>query len=232
MALQDFDARSVQPQQAGDKHPVGMFDFQITNTYLKPSKDNQHLMLLVEFSSPAGRIERNYIVDGASAQAIEIANKQISALCHAVNIFRLTYPKHPDGSPVMDQAARELRGGRGRMEVAFQKGNEPSAENPGGGYVEVRKVFDSAGNEPGKSGGAPQPQPAQQPQQGQQQPMQQQPGGGWGGGQQPANPAPSPAAQQPAWGGQPAAQPQNAPAQGGWQPGGAAPTNAAPPWGK
>lgn len=212
MALQDFDARSVQPQQAGDKHPVGMFDFQITNTFLKPSKDNQHLMLLVEFSSPAGRIERNYIVDGASAQAIEIANKQISALCHAVNIFRLTYPKHPDGSPIFDQAARELRGGRGRMEVAFQKGQEPSAENQHGGYVEVRKVFDSAGNEPGKSSAAPQVQQAQQ------QPVQQQ--------SAPANP---PA---PAWGGAaPAANP--APAQGGgWQPGPAQGQGAAPPWGK
>lgn len=217
MPLQDFDARSVAPQQAGDKHPVGIFDFQITNTYLKPSKDNQHLMLLVEFSSPAGRIERNYIVDGASAQAIEIANKQISALCHATNIFRLTYPKHPDGSPIFDQAARELRGGRGRMEVAFQKGQEPSAENPAGGYVEVRKVFDAAGNEPGKSGAAPQvQQPAQQqqPQQAQPQaPMTQQPnGGGWGGGQ-PAAPV-----QQPA------------PAGGGWAPTGNAPA-ASPPWG-
>lgn len=214
MPLQDFDARSVAPQQAGDKHPVGMFDFQVTNTYLKPSKDNQHLMLLVEFSSPAGRIERNYIVDGASAQAIEIANKQISALCHAVNIFRLTYPKHPDGAPIFDQAARELRGGRGRMEVAFQKGNEPTAENSAGGYVEVRKVFDVQGNEPGKQGAAPQVQQPAQPAQ-QQPPMTQQPnGGGWGSGSTASS------VQQ--------AQPQQT---GGWQPGGA-PAQASPPWGK
>lgn len=233
MPLQDFDARAVQPQQAMDKHPCGMFDFQITNTYLNPSKDNKFLMLMVELTSPVGRIMRNYIVDGPndadSQKTIEIANKQISALCHAVNVFRLTYPKDQGGNPIFDQAARELRGGRGRMEVAFQKGQEPTAENPAGGYVEVRKVFDAAGNEPGKQGAAPQPQQAQPQQQAPQgQPMQQQPNGSWGGGQpqQPANPAPQ------AWGGG-QQQPQQQPAQQGWAPqgqGGQAPA-ANPPWG-
>lgn len=230
MPLQDFDARSVQPQQGMDKHPVGMFDFQITNTFLKPSNDEQYLMLMLELTSPAGRITRNYIVDAqhptdATAKTIEIANKQLSAMCHAVNIHRVSYPKDQNGNPLMDQAARELRGGRGRMEVAFQKGHEPTAENPAGGYVEVRKVFDAAGNEPGKSGGAPQvQQAAQQPPQGQlqganaaqQAPMTAQNGGGWATG------AAAPQQQQP-----PANNAQN----GGWQPGpNTAP--AQPPWGK
>lgn len=229
--LNDFDARSVQPQQAMDKHPCGMFDFQITNTFLAPSKDEAYLMLMLELTSPVGRIVRNYIVDSKNstpeaAKTIDIANKQLSAMCHAVNVHRLTYPKHQDGSPIMDQAARELRGGRGRMEVAFQKGQEPTAENPNGGYVEVRKVFDSAGNEPGKQGSAPQVQPAQQqpaqqaPQPQQQAPMTQQPnGGGWGGGQQAANPAPQ--------------QQTNNTAGGGWAPqGNANAPTANPPWGK
>lgn len=237
MALNDFDARAVPPQQAMDKHPCGMFDFQITNTYLAPSKDNKYLMLMVELTSPVGRIMRNYIVDGPadadSQKTIEIANKQISALCHAVNVFRLTYPKDQNGSPIFDQAARELRGGRGRMEVAFQKGQEPTAENPAGGYVEVRKVFDAAGNEPGKGGSAPQPQQAQPAQQQapQGQPMQQQPNGSWGGGQpqQPANPAPQ------AWGGGGQQQPQQQPVQqqpGGWSPQGSGQAPSPnPPWG-
>ena len=234
MGLQDFDATRVPPQQAMDKHPVGMFDFQITNTFLKPSQDNKFLMLNVELSSPAGRIIRNYIVDGPnddnSLKAIEIANKQISALCHATNIFRLTYPKHPDGSPIFDQAARELRGGRGRMEVAFQKGQEPSPENPAGGYVEVRKVFDASGNEPGKQAGAPQVQPAQQ-QQPAPQTNQQPPNAGWGNaGNAPApqnNPPP-----QGGWAGAPQQQPPATQAGGGWQPGPNTANAANPPWGK
>ena len=207
MPLQDFDARSVQPQQPSGmgSHPCGMFDFNITNTYLQPSENQKHLMLHIEFTSPAGRHMERFIVDGESAKAIEIANKQISAICHATNVFRLTYPKHPDGTPIFDQAARELRGARGRMEIGYQKGNEPSAEKPEGGYVEIKKYYDVAGNEPGKSGAAAQVQPAQPAPQ--------------------ANPAPA------AWGGAPPAQ-QAAPAAAGWQPGPAQGQGAAPPWGK
>jgi hypothetical protein len=214
MGLQDFDARSVQPQQPSGmgSHPCGMFDFQIGNTYLQPSENNKHLMLHIEFTSPAGRHMERFIVDGESAKAIEIANKQISAICHATNVFRLTYPKHPDGTPIFDQAARELRGARGRMEIGFQKGHEPSAEKPEGGYVEIKKYYDVAGNEPGKSGAAPQVQPAQQPALAPQQPPMTAQQGGWG---QPAQAAP---------------QPNPTPAQGGWQPGATPAAN--PPWGK
>ena len=212
--LQDFDASKVAPQQPSGmgSHPCGMHDFQITNTFLKPSENNAHLMLHVEFTSPAGRHVERFIVDGNSPQAIEIANKQISAICHAVGIFRLTYPKHPDGLPIFDQAAHELRGARGKMDIGFQKGQEPSAEKPAGGYVEIKKYYDVNGNEPGKSGAAPQVQPAQQ--QPQQQPNQ--------------NPAPA------AWGGAPAQQQPAPQANAGWQPGpaGNAAPNAAPPWGK
>ena len=212
--LQDFDARSVAPQQPTGmgSHPCGMFDFQIGNTYLQPSENQKHLMLHIEFQSPAGRHMERFIVDGESAKAIEIANKQISAICHATNVFRLTYPKHPDGTPIFDQAARELRGARGRMEIGFQKGHEPSAEKPEGGYVEIKKYYDAAGNEPGKSGAAPQPVAAQQ--------------------QSAQAPQTAPAQ---GWGAQPTqAAPQAASAPAGWQPGpsAAAPAgNAAPPWG-
>ena len=133
--LNDFDASKVQPQQPSGmgSHPCGMFDFQITNTFLKPSANNNHLLLNIEFSSPVGRHMEGFIVDGNSPQAIEIANKQIAMICHATGIHRLTYPKHPDGTPIFDQAARELRGGRGRMDIGYQKGHEPSAEKPQGG---------------------------------------------------------------------------------------------------
>jgi hypothetical protein len=212
MPLQDFDARSVQPQQPSGmgSHPCGMFDFNITNTYLQPSENQKHLMLHIEFTSPAGRHMERFIVDGESAKAIEIANKQISAICHATNVFRLSYPKHPDGTPIFDQAARELRGARGRMEIGFQKGHEPSAEKPEGGYVEIKKYYDAAGNEPGKSGAAPQVQQAQQPAPVQQQAPQTAPAGGWAQ----ANSAPAPQAQ-------------------GWAPqGNANAPNGTPPWGK
>ena len=207
--LQDFDARSVAPQQPSSmgSHPCGMFDFQIGNTYLQPTENGNHLMLHIEFTSPAGRHMERFIVDGNSPKAIEIANKQIAMICNVTNIYRLTYPKHPDGSPIFDQAARELRGARGRMEIGYQKGNEPSAEKPEGGYVEIKKYYDAAGNEPGKGPSQPQPVAAQQAPQ--------------------AAPAPA------AWGSAAPTPAQAASAPAGWQPGpSAAAPAASPPWGK
>lgn len=192
------DLRAIPPSQGGmGGHPVGMFDFQITNTHLAETKDKTGAMLVIEFSSPLGRIEKRYNVINPSPQAVEIANKELSALGHAINIFAVAYPKNPDGSPVMEMAGHTLRGGRGRMEVAYQKGQEPTAEKPSGGYVEVRKVFDVNGNEPGKASAAPQPQ---------------QQGGGWNNNNQPApqqqaNPAP-----QQGWSNGPSATPQQQPA--------------------
>lgn len=204
-----FDASTVQPQQGGGGHPPGMHDFQISNTEIKSNKDNTGGMLVVEFASPAGKIVNRYNLWNPSASAVEMANKELSALCHAVGIFRLDFSNE----------AAALRGGRGRMEVGPQSNDSK--------YMEIKRVFDSQGNEPGRpavaGAGQQQPNPGggwgqQQPQQQQQPnpPMQQQPGGGWGA-PNPPNPAPAPA--------------------GGWQQpanpgGGPAPGGApnAPPW--
>lgn len=221
-----FDARTVQPSQGMEGHPPGRFPFTITNTYAKENSAQTGAMLVVELTSDVGRIENRYNIWNNSAKAVEIAQKELSALCYAVNIFRVTFPRLPDNSYDMANAARELRGGRGIMEVAPQtdKDGKPN------GYMEVKKVLDANGNEPGKSGSAPQPQ---QPQQSQ--PMTQQPQGGWGNGnnQPAANPAPNAAPQ--GWGNQqpqqqPQAQPQGQPQ--GWSPNaGGAPAGGPPPWG-
>lgn len=191
--LGTFDATNIPPEQGIGAHPPGMFDATISNTEVKPNKDNTGGYLEVEFTTAAGRIINRYNLWNQSQQAVEIANKQLSALCHATGTFRLDF----------NNKAAALRGLPLRIEVAPQK-NDPQ-------YVEVKKVFDKHGNEPGRAPmGAPaQQQPMQQPQQQPQQqaPMQQQPGGGWG------NPQPNPAPQQ-----QPQGQPQGQPAWGNPQP--------------
>lgn len=234
-----FDARTVQPSQGMEGHPPGRFPFTITNTYAKENSAQTGAMLVVELTSDVGRIENRYNIWNNSAKAVEIAQKELSALCHAVNIFRVTFPRLPDNSYDMANAARELRGGRGIMEVAPQTDKEGKPN----GYMEVKKVLDANGNEPGKSGSAPQPQQPQQAQNnnwgGNQQPqpsqpMTQQPQGGWGNSQQPSNPTPAANSAPQQWGNGGAA-PQAQPQQGqpqGWSPGGAPAAGQTPPWGK
>ena len=142
-----FDAQQFKPNQGGQPHPVGSkFDFQITNTEIVQTKDQQFGMFVVEFTTPAGSIVSRYNIWNANPKAAEIAHGQLSALCHATGVFRLDWQN--------DGAA--LRGARGKLDVGYQKGEEPTADRPHGGYVEVKKVYDANGNEPGR-GPAPQP---------------------------------------------------------------------------
>ena len=216
-----FDANQFAPKQIGESHPVGKFPFNITRTECVPTKDNTGGMFNVEFTTPVGSILMRYNLWNQNPKAVEIAHGQLSALCHATGIFRLDWTNE----------GAALRGGKGMIDVGYQKGQEPSAENPHGGYTEVKKVYDANGNEPGKGpASAPQPQGQAQPQAGQS-------GGGWGqpanqqatqgqggwGNQGQANPAANgmqPAAQQ---------QPQNN-TQGGWSQGPSGQQSEAPPW--
>lgn len=205
-----FDATQHEPQQIGGKHPPGnKFSFTITNTEVKDTKakDGQKLFE-VTFTSPAGQIRNNYNLWNSNDQARKISVGQLSALCHATGIFKVNFKdpisEGPDG--------RELIGGKGLMDVNFQDGHQPSAEKPEGGYVEVKKVYDVNGNEPGQAKPAAQTtsgfanaQQAPQPQ------IQQ----GWGG-----------AAPQSVSGQAAINQPNPA---GGWQQGAGA--GEKPPWG-
>lgn len=172
MQLPDnLDTRNIPPQQGISTHPAGMFAFQITNTYLKDTPVKEQVktgaMLVVEFTSDAGRIENRYNIVNPSQQAMEIAQKELSALTHAIGIFQVAFPKKPDGTPNYEMAGHTLRGGRGKMEVAPQTDKEGKPN----GYMEVKKVFDINGNEPGKGGGGA--------------PMTQQANGSWSNNQQP-----------------------------------------------
>lgn len=203
-----FNANQYEPNQGFSTHPPAQkIPFTITNTAIKETKDKTGGYLQVEFTSPQGVVNYNYNINNQNPKAVEIAYGQLSALCRAVNIYQI------DG---MNECAA-LRGGKGLMDVGYQKGEAPGESPDAKGYTELKKVYDSAGNEPGK--------PAQQ-QQGAQgsQPLQQQPGGGWGqGGGQPQQPT----QQQPQ--GQ---QNPNQGQQGGqaWQPGGGQQATN-PPWG-
>ena len=197
-----FNAQQHEPRQAGGKHPPGnKFPFTVSHTEVKDTKDNQGKYFEATFTSPAGSIKNNYNLWNASKTAVDIAVGQLSALCHATGIFQVDFKN--DG--------KALVGGKGLMDVGFQAGQEPSAEKPEGGYVEVKKIYDIHGNEPGKGpaqaasngfgNSAPQQQVAQHAA----------PAANWGGG---VNTAPANAA--------------NA-VSGGWQQNANAATEK-PPW--
>jgi hypothetical protein len=178
-----FDASQYAPRQGGEAHPIGMYPFTITNTQIVPTKDNTGGVFVVEFTSPNGSIANRYNIWNQSEKAVQIAHGQLSALCHAVGVIRVDWQNE----------GAALRGAKGQMKIDYQKGEEPTAERPTGGYVEIKKVYDVHGNEPGKAptNHAPHeihphapPQQNPSPQTGNGAPMQQNGNGGWGVTQQ------------------------------------------------
>ena len=205
-----FDATQHEPQQVGGKHPPGnKFPFVITATEVKDVKDGHGKKYYeVTFTSPAGSIRNNYNLWNDSEQARKISVGQLSALCHATGIFKINF-KDPIAVGV---DGRELIGGKGLMDVGFQAGQEPSAEKPEGGYVEIKKIYDVNGNEPGKGPATQQAQTTQQ------HTVQ----SGWAAPNKEAAPATA------NWG--PGTNPNPAPAGGGWQPGAGSTIQEKPPW--
>lgn len=218
---QMFDATTVDPSQTAGSLPIGKHPVVITNSEIKSTAKGDSGMLELELTiidGPAKGTTGPYRLNiyNASEQAKKIANQQLSAICHVTQTFQIQDSSQLHNKPFV-------------IEVGLQKGEDAAVK----GYTEVKKVYDMAGNEPGKApaqGG--QQQVAQQPQTAQQPAGQQ---AGWG--QQPQTAQQPAATQQPqtaAWGNQGAAAQQPAtaqqPAAAGWNQNAAA--GGTPAWGK
>lgn len=252
--IQAFNAQQYDPTQGVGGLPVGKHPVIVESSEVKANAKNDggYLQLNLKIiDGPAAGTTGAYRLNlyHSSQQTVEIAHRQLSAVCHVIGVFNVQDSAQLHNIPFM-------------VEVGLQKGEEAAQK----GYTEVKRVFDAHGNEPGKAG---QGQAPAQPQQGfAQQPAQQPahaPQGGFGQPQQPqgqpaawgapqgqqAAPAQQPQSNAPAWGQAPAQQPapaQGAPAwgqapqqaqqpqqpaqqPGGWQQG-AAPAGGNPPWGQ
>lgn len=169
-----FNANQYEPKQGMEGHPPAIkATFTITNTAIVETKDKTGGMLVVDFTSNMGTVVHRYNINNANAKAVEIAYQQLSALCHAVNVYNISGQTE----------CAELRGAKGLMDIGYQKGEEPGPNNPDAkGYTELKRVYDMAGNDPSK------PAQAQQQPQGQQNPSANT-GQAWqAGGNPPANP--------------------------------------------
>lgn len=199
-----FNSQGIDPQYGGGGGlPFGKHPVVISASALKPTKDGQGgymELTLTAIDGPAkGMIDFDRLnLHNKSAQAVEIANKQLAAYCAVTGVFAF-------------QATEELHNKPFVVEIG------PRKDSPQQG--EVKALFDMNGNEPGKAGaGAPATGGQPQGQGG---------GAAWGGGNggQPQTGAgPAAGTEQPGWaggqgqgGGQPQGQGGGAP--GGWNQG-------------
>lgn len=169
--MQTFDPNMYDPTQGVGGLPVGRHPVIIERDEVKANRANDGGYLQFDLRIIDGPLQGT---TGAyrlnlyhnNPQTVEIANRQLSALCHVTGQFRLG--QNGNDTSVLHNIPF-------MVEVAPQK-NDPQ-------YTEVKKVMDRNGNEPTKGGqGQGHAQPQGQGQQ--QQPQGQGQGGGWGSGQQ------------------------------------------------
>jgi len=221
---QGFSARTVAPQGNFSQLPISSSDgwpMVITASEMKASKgnaNNGYLELNVriiegEHTGQEGKYRINLFNE--NAKTVEIAARQLSALCHVCN-----NPDAVDSSQLHNQPFRGVVG-------LQKKANADDAD-----MTEIKGVKHMDGSDPGKSNGAgpaAAPAPPAPPQQAPQAPVQpaapQQAAPAWGAAPAPAQAQPAaPAA--PAWNGAAPA----APAQPTWAAPQPAAGAAAPPW--
>lgn len=152
-----FNAHIVDPSQPVSMLPVSDQNGHpviIVSSEFKPTKNDQNsgfleLMLQIidgPHKGETGAYRLNLF--NANAQAVDIASRQLSALCHVTGQMMLS-----DSSQLHNIPFRAI--------VGMQKKATPDAPD----YTQVNGVLDINGNKPGKAG-QPAPQAAPQTQQG------------------------------------------------------------------
>lgn len=102
----NFDARTVAPATGvSDPLPAGWYNVQITDSEMKPTKDGSGAMLVLTFSV----LDGNYVnrklwsrlnLRNNNATAVEIAYKDLSAICHSVGVLQVQDSAELHGKPM------------------------------------------------------------------------------------------------------------------------------------
>jgi hypothetical protein len=245
MAQLNFNARSVDPSVALDPIPAGWYNAAIDQSEMKPTNDGQGAYLEARYNILDGqfvgrKVFARFNLRNNNAQAVEIAYKQLSAVCHATGVLdcldsnllhgiphkikvsmRPGGPKlNREGQPTGEnyEPSNEIKGWKNINEPTDTPVAAASVNNAGFPAQPPAQQAPAAWGAPAQ---APVQQPAQQPwQQGAAAPTTA-PGQPWGAppAQQPMQQPMQQPAQQPAqqWQQQPAAQPTQQPGSQPWQ---------------
>lgn len=94
MAKLNFNASEVAPQQSGyEPRPAGDYTMQVVNSDMRTTKSGTGQYLWLEFDILSGPVRGKYFerlnLFNDNAKAVEIANRQLSAICNAIGLMTL-----------------------------------------------------------------------------------------------------------------------------------------------
>lgn len=176
-----FDPTQVDPTQGSGGWPLGRHPVVATGVEVKATKDGNNGMAsftleVIDGPEKGYKGFWNLNLYHESEKARNFARRDLSAMCHATQTFRL-------GAQGTDLS--QLFNKPFVVDVGYQRGHNPATDGEEAkGYTEIKKLYDIHGNEPGKSGQGGGQAPQQNNQQTQNQGGN---GGGWGNNNSNAN---------------------------------------------
>lgn len=117
----DFDATQVDPTNTFDPVPAGDYEVMITDSEEKNTANGngKYLQLTVQIQSGefTGRTLFDRLnLDNPNRTAVEIAQRQLSQICHAIGELRLTDSRQLHEKPLL--AKVKVRPARGEFEAS------------------------------------------------------------------------------------------------------------------
>lgn len=136
MDLQGFDATQVEPNAPREVLPAGNYKAVIVGGEEKATKSQtgsylQLTLEVIEGPHKGSKLTDRLNLNNPNAQAVEIAQRTLSAICHAVGIMKPRRSEDLHGKPLMVKVA--VKPGEG----SYGPSNEVKGYEPCGGGAQV-----------------------------------------------------------------------------------------------
>ena len=110
MATLQFNAATVEPSAPMEAIPAGTYPVMIVNSEMKPTKDGQGQYLELHLKIVDGPYINRMVFDrlnlvNRNATAVEIAQRTLSAICHAVGVLQVQDSQQLHNRPMLAKVA-------------------------------------------------------------------------------------------------------------------------------
>lgn len=128
-----FNANAVDPSQDFEPVPSGEYLAMITDSLMKPTKNGAGAYLEVTLTIQDGPCKGRLVWDrlnliNRSNQAVEIAQRTLSSICHAINVMNVTDSAQLHNKPMRIRVSYvEQNGYQPKNEVKAYKSAKPQA---------------------------------------------------------------------------------------------------------
>ncbi len=159
MLNQHFDASNVPPATPFEPIPAGKYLAQMIESEMKPTRAGDGQLLAMTFDILDGPLTGRKIWDrlnlvNNNAQTVEIAQRQLSAICRAVGVLQVSDSEQLHFKPILI-TVKYKPAGKDKQGVERDASNEVGGYEPAGGAAFQQRAQPGAQRPPAQAQGMP-----------------------------------------------------------------------------